>query len=172
MVLLVQPTRRMTLPFLSFPLHLLQSFCSVCVCCVDGVVIVYCTNCQDIPRLLARFIVGVRRCLSRGSLHLASPVVSIWIEDELRIVRERQIEDEAEDDDGEDGQPLQVGHAAALLMMRGEGQEDQDDDEEYLDSLADIHLVCFLVDSCFLFLGCFLVLGLVVGVGVGVETRV
>lgn len=59
-----------------------------------------------------------------STYNFASPVIRIWIKNELWIIREGEIKDEEKYKDGDGRQPLQPANTSASLMVWCEAKED------------------------------------------------
>jgi hypothetical protein len=70
---------------------------------------------------------------------LAPPVLGIRVKDELTIIGEGQVKDKYEYKDRKNRQPLQPRSAAGTWMVRGESEEDQQENEHHLEFLTEDH---------------------------------
>lgn len=74
-----------------------------------------------------------------STYNFASPVIRIWIKNELWIVRKGEIKDQKEYKDGNSRQPLQPTNTSASLMVGCEAKQDQHQQGPNLNSLTKVH---------------------------------
>jgi hypothetical protein len=77
--------------------------------------------------------------ISDVTYHFSSPIVSIWIKDEARLVSKGNIKDVNEYQNGQGRQPLQPCCAACPLVIRRKGKQRQNQHNHYLKLLSKIH---------------------------------
>ena len=92
--------------------------------------------------ILSKIGFGVRRKhvdLVLASLGLAAPVVGIGIEQKARIICERNIKDQCEEEHHIQGSPLQPSCVASAIVIRSKSNKGEENDENHFESLTIVH---------------------------------